>query len=128
VIDYRAPLTALLIPADPRRSCALLALRESSVEFSDAIGGGLLDEAYHGSVDGQGYCVYLDDERLAKALPENPRAVFLAARLAWIDQVDRIGLRGDALLVGTGLSGEDADLPEPVLHAARRTGLLPDPA
>lgn len=121
-------LTGLLIPADPQCPCTVLVLRNSSPALSEAIGGGLIEDAYYGRICGQGYCLYLDDEREAKRLPENARAVLLAARLSWVDQIDRLRLRGDALLTGTARNGDDADVPEALLAAARRTGLLPDPA
>ena len=92
---------ALLIPADLARRCAVRELALTAAALSDAIGGGLLDDALTDTINGAGYCLYADADRLTKQLPDNPRAVLLAARLGWIHLADRIHLRGDLLITGT---------------------------
>jgi hypothetical protein len=116
---------ALLIPADLQRRCAVRELALTAAALSDAIGGGLLDEALSDTVGGLDYCLYADADRHAKRLPDNPRAVLLAARLGWIQLADRIHLHGDLLLTGTDPAGNDTDIPYAVIEAAHRTGLLP---
>jgi hypothetical protein len=37
----------------------------------------LLDDALSDTIDGSGYCLYADDDRLTKQLPDNPRAGLL---------------------------------------------------
>jgi hypothetical protein len=116
---------ALLIPADRERHCAVRDLTLTAASLSDAIGGGLLDDALSDTIDGSGYCLYADADRLAKRLPDNPRAVLLAARLGWADLADRVGLLGDLLIVGADPSDNDTDVPHTLIVAAHRTGLLP---
>jgi hypothetical protein len=118
---------ALLIPADLERRCAVQELALTAAALSDAIGGGLLDDALTDTINGAGYCLYADADRLTKLLPDNPRAVLLAARLGWIHLTDRIQLRGDILITGADHSGNDTDLPYALVEAAHRTGLLPAP-
>jgi len=59
-------------------------------------------------------------------LVENQRGVVLAARLGVIDLVDRMGLRGNLFLTGPATDGHLTEVPEAVLEAAHRAGLLPD--
>jgi hypothetical protein len=115
---------ALLIPADLERRCAVQELTLTATSLSDAIGGGLLDEALIESLDGIGYCVYADLDRVTRGLPVNARIAVLAARLGWIDLVDRAQLRGDLLIVGADDQGNDTDVPDTVIEAAQRCGLL----
>jgi hypothetical protein len=116
---------ALLIPADLARRCAVRELALTAAALSDAIGGGLLDDALTDTIGGAGYCLYANADRLTKLLPDNPRAVLLAARLGWIHLADRIQLLGDILITGTDHTGNDTDLPYALVEAAHRTGLLP---
>jgi hypothetical protein len=118
---------ALLVPADPGRAGAVVVLPVSSVAFSDAIGGGLLDDAHHDTIAGTGYCAYLDETRTTKDLAINPRAHELATRLGWAELADTLDLRGDVLIVGTDPGHRDLDVPTGVLTAATATGLLPPP-
>lgn len=94
----------------------------SSVAFSDAIGGGLLDDALVGVCEGGRFGVYLDLDREARDLPPNERAAALLARLGQVDRQLLVGLRGDALVVGVDARGGDRDLPAGVLVAACRAG------
>lgn len=132
-------ITALLIPADPGEPCTVLALPLTSVALSDAIGGGLLDDAYYGSVtsntDGSaepvatqdagsgGYCLYLDEDRVPRQLPLNDRAAALGIRLGWPPRHDVV-LRGDVLVTGATPTGRDTSVGAGVLTAAVRAGLI----
>jgi hypothetical protein len=115
-----APILGLLVPAETRRPVSVVLVRASSVAFSDAIGGGLLDDALAGACEGGRYGVYLDLDREAKNLPANDRAAVLLARLGRVERAVLAGLRGDALLVGIGVRGGDCDIPAGVLVAACR--------
>lgn len=75
------------------------------------------------TVDGQPI-MWCGDRRTA-TLPGNSAAFALAAGLGCADLADRIGLHGDLLIAGALPDGTPADVPEPILDAARRTGLLP---
>lgn len=114
----------LRIPAIDTEPCALLSLALSSAALSDALGGGLLDDAQYGCEGGAGYCLYLDEDRRDKNLPPNRRAVQLAERLGWGGSAERVDVRGDALVLGTDDFRNDADVPVAVVTAARRAGLL----
>jgi hypothetical protein len=48
----------------------------------------------------------------------------LAARLGHLDRAWLADLRGDALIVGSGPGGTDEDVPDGVIDAAARSGLL----
>jgi hypothetical protein len=124
-VARRVAVHALLIPVDPGTRCAVLELALTAAALSDAIGGGLLDEALVESLDGVSYCVYADLDRVTRQLPPNARVAVLAARLGWIDLVDRAHLRGDLLIVGADDQGNDTDVPISVIEAAQRCGLLP---
>ena len=115
-------LLGLLLPADPRRPCAVLALRDAAADLSDAIGGGLLDEQLVDGEPGQRCCVYLDEGRRARDLPPNRRLERLAARLGW-PHLDGAGPLGPALVTGLDPHGADLDVPPAVLAAALREGL-----
>jgi hypothetical protein len=92
--------------------------------LSDAIGGGLLDEALHGTYLTDEFTVYLNDHRLIAPLPANDRAATLSARMGYTDRRWLAGLRGDALLLGRG-NHDDEDVPASIVNAARAAGLLP---
>jgi hypothetical protein len=114
----------LRVPADERAPVGAFQVALSAAAFSDAIGGGLLDETLDGSVDGAGYVLLLDEHRVTKSLPGNQRAAVLAARLGHLNRRWLANLRGDALVVGCGPGGTDADVPDGVIEAAARSGLL----
>jgi hypothetical protein len=121
-------LRTLRIPWHPEEPCEVLTLRACAVDLSAAIGGGLLDDRWHGCLEHQGYCVYLDLERDSRELPSNRRATALATSLGWPDTPDAPLpdlMRGVALVVGTDPAGDDIDLPEIVLAEAHTIGLLP---
>lgn len=111
-------IRVLRVPARTLQPCAVLVLADRSVDFSNAIGGGCLDEV---PVDLQGHpcCVYLNAHRGALVL--NTRLISLVQALGWVTPQD-VDLRGDALLSGLMPTGDDTDVPEAVLHAARRVG------
>jgi hypothetical protein len=119
-VDARArtaPVLALLVPADAGQPVNVVLVAASSVAFSDAIGGGLLDDALTGACEGGRYGVYLDLDREAKNLPANDRVTVLLVRLGRVERAVLAGLRGDALLVGINDRGGDCDIPAGVLVA-----------
>jgi hypothetical protein len=59
----------------------LAVLRLTASELSDAIGGGLLEDALIGDVVGAGCTFTLDGHRATKGLPRKDRAAVLSARL-----------------------------------------------
>lgn len=120
----RAAVLGLHLPADPVHPVTLVTVKLSAVAISEQLGGGLLDDSACGVVGGHRFTLYLDDERLAKALPVNVRAVALATRLGYGDVRWRSELRGDALALGR-TPFDDTDVPTGVLHAAGDAGLLP---
>jgi hypothetical protein len=115
----------LLLPAGSERPCRLRRVELRAVSFSDAIGGGLLDDIPCGRSGGSWHTVYQDAERDTKGLPDNPRAWLLAARLEWPHLAMRLSLRGDVLVAGLDGWCQDADVPEDVLAAAMDLHLLP---
>lgn len=122
----RGSVLALRLPADDRIPVGLVRVTASATAFSDAIGGGLLDDTVDGLVDGCGYVVYLDEHRVRKGLPGNQRAAVLAARLGHVQRQWLADLRGDALIVGCAPSGADTDVPDGAIDAAARSGLQPE--
>jgi hypothetical protein len=68
--------------------------------------------------------VWCGERRHVRDLPANTPAWALAARLGSPDLADRIGLNGDLLVAGVDLLGQAGDVPEVVLRAAYRAGLL----
>jgi hypothetical protein len=126
LVAGRGPVLVLRVPADERVPVGLVRVAASAVAFSDAIGGGFLEEALDGVVDGRGYTVLLDEHRVPKGLRANQRAAVLAARLGHTNRAWLADLRGDALVVGCGRGGADADVPDGVIDAAHRAGLLRD--
>ncbi len=117
----------LRIPADAGGPLALAVLRLTASELSDAIGGGLLEDALIGDVDGAGYTFYLDEHRVAKGLPRNERAGVLAARLGHVNRAWLADLRGDVLVLGCDGRLDDVSVPRFVVEAADRSGLVVQP-
>lgn len=116
-----APVLGLLVPADPEQPTQVLLVPHSSAGFSDAIGGGLLDDALTGTCEGGRFCVYLDSERETKTLTANDRATVLITRLGHLKPAVLAGLRGHALIVGIDARNGDCDIPAGVLVAACQT-------
>jgi hypothetical protein len=121
----RISVHGLLVPWDQRRPCQVQELTLTAVSLSDAIGGGLLEEGLHGQVDGVTFSMYLDEDRVARGLPTNERAAALSARIGQVDGWWLTEMRGDALFLGCDEQFADTDVPEVVIEAARRGGLLP---
>lgn len=121
----RMTLHTLVIPADPAQPCTVRRLPLSTAALSDAIGGGDLETVVTAAFEDSAYHVYADRHREAKQLPDNQRAVLLSARLGCIQLVDRIRLRGDVLITGADLAGNDLDVPYAVFEAAFRSRVLP---
>ncbi|HET9657759.1 MAG TPA: hypothetical protein VFP72_20575 [Kineosporiaceae bacterium] len=102
----------------------LMVLRLSLPVMSDAIGGGLLEDALTGERDGFGYAFYVDEHRVAKGLPRNDRAAVLSARLGHVTRAWLADLRGDVLVLGCDSHLDDVSVPRPVVDAAVRSGLF----
>lgn len=118
VVPRTAPVLGLLVPAELEQSVHVVLVPRSSVGFSDAIGGGLLDDTLTGACEGGRFGVYLDLDREAKTLAANNRAAVLLVRLGHLERAVLAGLRGDALIVGIDTRGGDRDVPAGVLVAA----------
>lgn len=116
-------ICVLLVPASARRDCRVLVVPPTAAGLSDALGGALLDDAVHATVNHLGYCVYLDEERVARSLPEHARAMVLATHLGWLERAWEVGLRGDVLLAGIDVDGNDTDVPLPLVLTARTAGV-----
>ena len=112
------PVLALRVPADDGEPVTVVLVRPSSVALSDAIGGGLIDDALVGGCEGDRFGLYLDEERVAKNLPPNDRAAVLLVRLGHTDREWLAGLCGDAVIVGVDGRGGDCDVAAEVLVAA----------
>lgn len=72
-------MLVLRVPADDRAPVGLARVTASAVAFSDALGGGFLDDVLDGCVDGDPYVVLLDEHRVAKGLPGDQRAADVPA-------------------------------------------------
>jgi hypothetical protein len=97
------------IPADADVSVSFVVLRLRAVELSEAIGGGLLEEALTSDGGEGGYTCYVDHPRVAKGLPPNGRAAVSSARLghvtrAWLADLQRF-LRSAVLPVKATAGG-----------------------
>lgn len=124
-------ITGLVVPADPERPVAVVEVSDHARSFSDAIGGGLLDDTVTAAlVSGDRIALYLDEQRHQRRLPVNLRARRLLARLAATGQLGEVPdaePRGDLLITGLERTGADTHVPPAVLAAAVAAGLL-DPA
>jgi hypothetical protein len=115
-----AAVLAVRLPAHTGEPVVATLVPASAVELSEAVGGGLLDDTFHGLVEGDRFTVYLDEDRVAKGLPPNDRAAQLMARLGYLDRRWLADLRGDALIAGVDARGNDCDAPTGVLIQACR--------
>lgn len=68
--------------------------------------------------------VWCRERRNVADLPANTAAWVLAARLGCADLAERIGLNGDLLLARIGPDGRACEVPDVVVDAARRAGIL----
>lgn len=118
----------LRISAEVGQPLALVALPLSASALSDAIGGGLLDDALTAEGGDGGYTFYVDEHRVAKGLPGNDRAAVLSARLGHVTRAWLADLRGDVLVLGCGGRLEDVSVPLFVVDAAVRSGLFVEQA
>jgi hypothetical protein len=123
----RRSVLGLRIPADAEGAVSLVVLRLTASELSDAIGGGLLEDALVGDVGGWGYTIYLDEHRVAKGLAPNGRAAVLAARLGHVNRAWLADLRGDVLVLGCDERLDDVSVPGCVVEAAALSGLVVEP-
>ena len=117
-------MVGLVIPADPRVRLLATVMEPTRSQMSAAIGGGLVEDALTGQVDGAGYTFYADENRVLKALRDNDRAAVLAARLGHTQRGLMAGLRGDVLVLGCRGLAEDVSVPREVVDAARQSALI----
>lgn len=117
-------VVGLRIPADVGGSVALTVLPLTASALSDAIGGGLLEDALIGEAGGSGCTFYVDELRVAKGPPPNDRAGVLAARLGHVNRAWLADLRGDVLVLGCDTRLDDVSVPRVVVEAATRSGLV----
>ncbi|HET9657497.1 MAG TPA: hypothetical protein VFP72_19250 [Kineosporiaceae bacterium] len=120
----RGSVLGLRIPADASLPVSLMVLRLTVADLSDAIGGGPLEDAVTGEQDGHGYVFYGDAHRVAKGLPGNDRAATLSARLGHVTRAWLADLCGDVLVLGCDRRLDDVSVPQFVVDAAVRSGLL----
>ncbi len=113
-----------MIPANPQERLLVTVMAATRSGISAAIGGGLVEDALTGRVDGAGYTFYADQNRVMKALPGNDRAAVLAARLGHPQRRLLAGLRGDVLVLGCRGLAEDVSVPRGVVDAARQSALI----
>jgi hypothetical protein len=118
-----AAVLVLRIPARTREPVTVQLAEPSSVAFSDAIGGGTLDDSLVWVCQDGRFVICLDENRQAKGFPLNDRAAALSVRLGYADRAWLADLRGDALVVGVDATGDDRHIPMAVLVAACRCGL-----
>jgi hypothetical protein len=118
----------LRIPVDVGRPLALVVLPLSASALSDAIGGGLLEDALTAEGGDGGYTFYVDEFRVAKGLHPNDRAAVLAVRLGQVNRAWLADLRGDVLVLGADGWLEDVSVPLLVVEAAVRSGLFVEQA
>jgi hypothetical protein len=119
-IRHQGPrIRALLIPAAVDRPCEVITVPLTSKDFSEVLGGCLLDDVFYGTYGAFGYCIYADAMRSNKDLPANDRASVLAVRLGLEDHLRRWDLSGDVLVTGANAYGDDQDVPAAVVAAAR---------
>jgi hypothetical protein len=114
----------LRIPADPGGSVTLAVLALTASALSEAIGGGLLEDALTAEDGDGGYTFYVDELRVARGLRPNDRAAVLAARLGQVNRAWLADLRGDVLVLGADGRLEDVSVPLLVVEAAVRSGLF----
>lgn len=117
----------LRIPADAGCPVSLAVLALTASALSDAIGGGLLEDALVGEVGGAGCTFYVDELRVAKGLRLNGRAEVLAARLGHVTRAWLADLRGDVLVLGCDCRLGDVCVPRLVVDAAVRSWLTVQP-
>jgi hypothetical protein len=95
---------------------------DSSVGFSDVIGGVLLDEPFAWVTPvGEWVHVYLGEGRTGAV--DNRRLSIIMTRLGLTDRAFHEGAKGDALLLGANEAGADANIPTGVLVALTRCGI-----
>jgi hypothetical protein len=111
-------LTALVIPADTTRPINPVTVEASTRLYSDLLDGGLLEEIIAVLPEAGTVALYLDERRIQRALPANPRAQRVARRLS-MAFMDRNTLYGDVLLTGIDRSGADTNVPPELITLAR---------
>jgi hypothetical protein len=110
------PVAGLLLPVDGPVRVTLIA-----AEF--APGSWRWPVRWTDTVDGH-WMVWCGERRNVRDLPANTTAWMLAARLGCPDLADRIGLNGDLLIAGIDPDERVGDVPDVVVRAARRAGVL----
>lgn len=115
-------LVGLLIPAGGTGPLWVVAVADRASAISDTLGGVLLDDPYTWCTAAGGWVsAYLGEGRHRRG--DNPRLSVVATRLGVTDRRFHAATRGEALLLGTALTGVDRDLPEAVLAEVARCGL-----
>jgi hypothetical protein len=115
-------LSGLLVPADPAGVVRVVAVTDASAAISDLLGSVLLDDVVTWATPGGVWVsVYLGKDRATA--PDNPRLSLIATRLGLTDRAFHAAARGDALILGTGPTGADEDLPSDVVAEVGRCGV-----
>jgi hypothetical protein len=120
------PLLGLLLVPGPSPVAALIPIADSARAISDTLGGHLVDDTLVAALDdGTAVTFYRTDltgATVVPALPDNPAAAVLAARLGLTDWQDQTRLRGPILVLGLD-GARDISVPQSLLTAARQAGL-----
>jgi hypothetical protein len=118
-------MLGLSVPAAAEEPVTLVRVKRTAAAVSELVGGGLLDEAGGATADGARFTVYTDEDRVAKGLRVNERAVLiLSDPLGLVDRSQLAQLRGDVLVLGVDGRLDDTDVPDAVIAAAREAGWL----
>lgn len=132
----RGWLLGLRMPVGTGGPVTLVRVDRVSLVGRRVVGRGRFDGTGGQAGGGMGFTVYLDEDRLMVCLDEgtpagtggrdDEPAAGLVARLGRSDGSRLGGVHGDALLLlGADPAGDDTDVPDAVVTAARKVGWLP---
>lgn len=116
VVTQPGPVTVLLLPVRAPARATVLAT-------DAAPGTPRWPPRWVDTVDGHPL-LWCGERRNVADLPANTSAWALAARLGCADLAERIGRNGDSVIAGVRCDGRAGDVPDVVVQAAYRTGLL----
>jgi len=123
-------LRGLLVPADERRACLLVALTGTAAAIGDLLGGGEPDAVLTGTSPFGAWTFYRsrpdrpERHRPGPSGDDNPRAAALSARLGCEEREVLARMHGDILVLGRDGTGRwDEDVPDAVLELAGRARL-----